>query len=520
MASLRSTYAEILLNTAKEAAAKIIASEKKAVRFQHDLCCTKDESLRMLLRLKQMMDTKAIEAEMTSLTQSKKIDELEAQLHEAEDIITDLRSELEWFRNKLKMQDNQPQFSAEQTVNPDTTYNGIATPQEIPIPPSKLALKATLLTSDMKITFLNERVVDGIFCNTSETKAEQNIASDFGKLSVQKSDLPSIFVRSKEPGQYRNGCTQRIRALDRNFNPEDANNPQSSSKRESVVEMNDKDVPSPNIKNLDLMNKSAKELFVKSCQASFFLSRCTAGSVNGQVGLDSAHILSSNKDDHVDKVKTNGNTEEEILHKSTFSNNENKLTDDKLICCNHNSSSACVVPDCKDQLKSAESESKMKPLHRLNPGLTLIKSNGDSKLGLKNISDGLKVPSQSTILQQAANAITEPRHESTLENKKIITAKNPKVSCSDQNELKPLEGAGKSPCKGESGKFLKYTFKRKRKKESLNDPDDNTYAEASAMKRRAEQKQDVVLVKQKSNSVDESSRSSTQLPLVTHQVLI
>jgi hypothetical protein len=55
---LKRAYAEIILNTAKEAAARVMSSERKARSFQQDLRATKDEALGMLLRLKQMMDSK------------------------------------------------------------------------------------------------------------------------------------------------------------------------------------------------------------------------------------------------------------------------------------------------------------------------------------------------------------------------------------------------------------------------------------------------------------------------------
>jgi hypothetical protein len=58
MLALKRAYAEIILNTAKEAAARVMASERKASSFQQDLRATKDEALRMLLRLKQMIDSK------------------------------------------------------------------------------------------------------------------------------------------------------------------------------------------------------------------------------------------------------------------------------------------------------------------------------------------------------------------------------------------------------------------------------------------------------------------------------
>ena len=61
MVALKKAYADIILNTAKEAAARIMVSERKALRFQHDLCASRDEALRMLVRLKQMLDSKVFD---------------------------------------------------------------------------------------------------------------------------------------------------------------------------------------------------------------------------------------------------------------------------------------------------------------------------------------------------------------------------------------------------------------------------------------------------------------------------
>lgn len=58
MAALKRAYAEIILNTAKEAAARVMVSERKALRFQQDLSSSKEEALRLLMRMKQMIDSK------------------------------------------------------------------------------------------------------------------------------------------------------------------------------------------------------------------------------------------------------------------------------------------------------------------------------------------------------------------------------------------------------------------------------------------------------------------------------
>lgn len=58
MVALKKAYADIILNTAKEAAARVMISERKALRCEMDLNRTKDEALRLLVRLKQMIDSK------------------------------------------------------------------------------------------------------------------------------------------------------------------------------------------------------------------------------------------------------------------------------------------------------------------------------------------------------------------------------------------------------------------------------------------------------------------------------
>ncbi|KAG9147790.1 hypothetical protein Leryth_003407 [Lithospermum erythrorhizon] len=106
--ALKKAYADIILNTAKDAAARVMMSERKAQRFEHELKVAKEEGLRMLLRIKQMLDAKVgyfnvSEAELTALSQKKKIDELEAQLHEAEDIVRDVREELREVQSELEI---------------------------------------------------------------------------------------------------------------------------------------------------------------------------------------------------------------------------------------------------------------------------------------------------------------------------------------------------------------------------------------------------------------------------------
>ncbi|GJR55113.1 hypothetical protein Tco_1405634 [Tanacetum coccineum] len=106
MEALKKAYAEMILNTAKEAAARTMVSERKALRLQNELSNTKDEALRMLFRLKNMLDVKTTEAETASLGQKKRINELDAKLNKTEEVIVDLRSEIRKAREQLEQVKN------------------------------------------------------------------------------------------------------------------------------------------------------------------------------------------------------------------------------------------------------------------------------------------------------------------------------------------------------------------------------------------------------------------------------
>ncbi|KAL1216706.1 hypothetical protein V5N11_025209 [Cardamine amara subsp. amara] len=106
LAALKRAYADTILNTTKEAAARVMVSEKKARRYQQELVTVRDEALHTLLRLKQMLDSKVKETEMISLKQQQKVEELEAQLGEAEDIVGELRMELRVLHGELKKLSN------------------------------------------------------------------------------------------------------------------------------------------------------------------------------------------------------------------------------------------------------------------------------------------------------------------------------------------------------------------------------------------------------------------------------
>ncbi|KAH6801259.1 hypothetical protein C2S52_001723 [Perilla frutescens var. hirtella] len=208
LTALKKAYADIILSISKEAAARVMASEKKSMRYQHELKAAKEEGIRMLMRLKQMMDTQISDAEAAALNQQKKIEELEAQLQEAEDIVRDLRDELAEEQAQLERMKSE---NLHHMVKPgDACLVEIPTEDKISsyqsceyLPPNKssVAFGAT-------VPYLGERNE----CNKCSTK----IVCTCGAY-IRNRDLPSIILRGKDPGLYRNGCTQRIRACERNL---------------------------------------------------------------------------------------------------------------------------------------------------------------------------------------------------------------------------------------------------------------------------------------------------------------
>ncbi|KAF5810405.1 hypothetical protein HanXRQr2_Chr04g0168981 [Helianthus annuus] len=56
--ALKKAYADIILNTEKEAAKRIMVSERKVVRLEYELKVAKEDAVQMLMRVKQMMDCK------------------------------------------------------------------------------------------------------------------------------------------------------------------------------------------------------------------------------------------------------------------------------------------------------------------------------------------------------------------------------------------------------------------------------------------------------------------------------
>lgn len=142
------------------------------------------------------------------MNQQKKIEELEAQLQEAEDIVRDLRDDLAEVQAELERMKSE---NLHHMVKPGNDYlveileedktSSYESCGYLPPNKSSVALGATVPYPGKR----NE-------CRKCYTK----IVCTCGAY-IRNRDLPSIILRGKDPGLYRNGCTQRIRACERNL---------------------------------------------------------------------------------------------------------------------------------------------------------------------------------------------------------------------------------------------------------------------------------------------------------------
>ncbi|KAL6509595.1 hypothetical protein OROGR_022905 [Orobanche gracilis] len=222
LTALKKAYADIILSISKEAAERVMSSERKSVRYQHELKVTKDEGLRMLLRLKQMMDSQISKSQAISLNEQKKIDELEAQLQEAEDIVSDLRGELQELRAELTRVKNKNSHHPEGPVD---SYS-----------------------SEIQSANINIYPYQSFgFLPPSEPSVATHVTTPYPTR-----DLPSIILRGKETGLCRNGCTQRIHACDRNLLNRDLSLPKENA--EMKDKKNDKE------KEIKLENKLSADI--------------------------------------------------------------------------------------------------------------------------------------------------------------------------------------------------------------------------------------------------------------------
>ncbi|KAI4343799.1 hypothetical protein L6164_011107 [Bauhinia variegata] len=583
LTALKKAYADIILNTAKEAAARIMMSERKAMMFQRELVSTKEEALRMLLRLKQMLDSKVSEAEMTSLSQQKKIDVLEAQLQEAEEIVRDLRAELREGQDELeKLKSSQMHPPIEQSID------------------GQIAAQHKILREkrfDPYGPFHSHSVADSKFesvCDTRNSSANQTNESSkchvscdhINKCCIHNPDFASIVIRRKEPELYRNGCTQRIRASERSFfdgnvslseNVDDAQNETlvgeakgmstaANTKTDSTCE-----AKSPGeLKSLQALEMSVrrKKRRVKRGRKSKALPSRLQSEMLVRVDEEGKgmSITTNTKTDHIcvaenshelkplQPLKVPVGRKKKIVRRCNKSKSHlSGVHSDQVKEMNKASNVSCDesshVLDSNDP--SASNVSCDESSHVLNNNDPSRQNsseecrNEDQKNQMSPPSE--KVPSDTTAIIEPPEILNDTEKEEAFlkafrawnkidddkelldkshltrqESLEVPTCRENVETASgspDKQDLKISDLDEKVSCQSVNDRFLKYTFRRKRKRELLSGPDVDSSVEKGGLKKTCGEKQNGHVEPQKSCTTTESSRDSRRLAQVARQLI-
>ncbi|KAI4375299.1 hypothetical protein MLD38_013183 [Melastoma candidum] len=215
LAALKRAYAEMILNTAREAASRVADADRRAAGFHRELCFARDEAVRMLVKLKHMLDAKTVEAETTIAKKQEQIEELEAQLEEAESKILDLRMELEYVRDELeveKAKNNIQSSENKSSSGGDLPHHRLNSLEPI-VPYLSDSELNSAVNQHIKERLMNDRETVQMSCNGIDPVRQLADPSPEGAVD-QKTDLAAMVIGRKEREPYRNGFTQRVRAFE------------------------------------------------------------------------------------------------------------------------------------------------------------------------------------------------------------------------------------------------------------------------------------------------------------------
>lgn len=405
----------------------------------------------------------AIEANNTSLSKQKRIEELEAQLNETEGTVIDLRAELEQARNQLDkarsnnhVHYNEP-IQEERAVSFENTTHF----------PSQLSKCCNPTTSD----------------------------SCLGNLCSGNPNLASVI---KELDSYRNRCTQRIRAIEMNLVDEsllseNVSNQQFLKNGESIIKGDVLQVNEHT--NVRKNSVKAEEQPVKVCK------KPRRKKLYGKTKAACRFHL--NQQMKPRKPSLAFSNSKNISYTTNLSENSSRL-EEKLP--HKNDQAVCNL---------RRSIRKRKVTNRGDDFATLcgsIRKSGEDRLRTRSEAD-IKGEIDSRLVTSSTKLIDVP----ILEKPDYNAAESTWFSNLDPNlevDNESLTGFAAKTSEltnvvhcGAGNKRLvnvKYTFSRKRKKESVSNPDENSSLGEGVVKN--------------SSLVNESSRDSRRLVQVARQV--
>ncbi|KAG4911575.1 hypothetical protein AAZX31_19G015700 [Glycine max] len=492
MVALKKAYADVILNTVKEAAGRVMVAERRALMFQQELASSKEEALHMLMRLKQMMDAKTAEAEKASLEQQRKIDELEAQLNEAEDIVTDLRAELKLVYLELETaRNNQVQPLNGQNEKQVVTFQESAKP-EISISSPHKELEC-VTSCDVANKSLTMNVLDNKCCN-SKQQTEQLCIYNLEDSCGHNSDFASIITRSKEPELRRNGFTQRVRALEGNLLDEkllkqDVHN-QHYGKKLGIIA---KDSNGQVAKYSALTEKMEIKKHVKhhkipkrkiySYYWSRFLSSCKIHLNDNCKSSKGVCFLPSIKLGAISKWKSKRRRHRHLGMKS-FAFRSCKPSFFLKQCSSVCNNEKCCEDESGAKMKSLPPLTDVEPVHRTIGVTESIQAVNKFELVEKAIEKDSELLN---LEENAAQNLTGPSSDMKVEGFDFPSTDT------DLEDAKAFEKNDRSASQVNDSRPLKYTFQRKRKKESLGNADQNIDSEKRTVERRVEDKQNCAI---------------------------
>ncbi|XP_027332222.1 uncharacterized protein LOC113847364 [Abrus precatorius] len=507
LTALKKAYADIILNTAKEAAARIMVSERKATRFQQELVSTKEEALRMLLRLKQMFDSKVSEAELTSLNQQKKIEELEAQLQEAEEIVRDLRAELRETQAELEN-------VTKHQMHPPVAQNmesEVAAQQNI-MQENRLDHYDGSVYSASGLQFESVSISDSRNPTVTGTNDSRQFCVSHDPTNncyIHNPDFASIVIRRKEPELYRNGCTQRIRAFERSLF--DGNMTVSG--------------------NLDNVQDEALVSVHEEGKVMAVTANAKADIVCEKEKLDELKVVKADTD--LVKVPVHRKKRRCRIRKATKCRLHYNLVQET----NKESYLSCVedsplVMDKDDPSRVSssmayENEAQKDPMSSFADVPTDTTATNEQSGSHSNTENG-EVFLKACSAWNKIKDDKEPLDKSDLTRQESLSTESLEVPASkdveasnrslDKMDPKVSDLDEKVFSRSVSDKF-KYTFRRKRKKEPVSSDDVDCSQDSSSSKKKFGEKQDGHVEPQKSCTMTESSRDSRRLAQVARQLI-
>ncbi|KHN13261.1 uncharacterized protein LOC114381807 [Glycine soja] len=494
MVALKKAYADVILNTVKEAAGRVMVAERRALMFQQEHASSKEEALHMLMRLKQMMDAKTAEAEKASLEKQRKIDELEAQLNEAEDIITDLRAELKLVYLELEMaRNNQVRpLSGQKSQNEKqaVTFQESAKP-EISISSPHKELRC-VTSCDVANKSLTMNVLDNKCCNAKQ-QTEQLRISNLEDSCGHDSDFASIITKSKEPELFRNGFTQRIHALEGNLLDEkllkqDVHNQHYGKKLRIIAKDSNGQVAkySALTEKMEIKKHIKHHKIPKRKIYSYFWSHFLSCKIHLNDNCKSSRVvcsLPSIKLSAISKWKRKRRRHPHLGMKS-FAFRSCKPSFSLKQCPSVSDNKKCCEDEYDAKMKSVAPLTDVEPVL----GTTGVTESVQAVNKFKLVEKAIEKDNELLNLEEsAAQNLTGPSSDMKVEVFDVPSTNT------DLEDAKAFEKNDRSASQVNDSRPLKYTFQRKRKKESLGNTDQNIDSEKRIVKRRLEDKQNGAL---------------------------